>query len=361
MITTFGLGPLATRHFYPFGKGNSAENVGKSQGKCEKNASRKKAVFGPFWGPWWTISRQYGVRFLIFSHNVSYFFYFPTLWSPCFVACFFFKKQCLSPVRVLQQIQHTPQAAHNRRNTQQQTAHNTHNAQQTDSTHNTQHTCTPYRFHLQLCTWWFIVSCWPPKMLTLVWCPLWPRWRLFPTSPSLSEAVWQGCPLPTQCWKTVVACFSWQTHVRYSEGWSEETWARQGLVRKQWCRCGVVAGQAQSVLSKSTSVNTRQEVNSAWEGRSQGQLWRRLLSISTGKSFVAGFGAKDKPNHLTAGSLRSFRQQLYLVKAPGWTNRQRVALDLFSNFKCVRFFRLHVLTPRGPSHCKQKSDDKGWT
>ena len=29
-------------------------------------------------------------------------------------------------------------------------------------------------------------------------------------------------------------------------------------------------------------------------------------------------------------------EQLYQVKALDWTNRQRVALDLFSNFKCVQ-------------------------
>ena len=39
-------------------------------------------------------------------------------------------------------------------------------------------------------------------------------------------------------------------------------------------------------------------------------------------------------------------------------NLQHVALDLFSNFKCVRFFRLQMITLRGPSHGKQKSNDE---
>ena len=46
------------RLFCAFGMGLSAENVGKSQGKCENNALEKMIVFGPFWGPWLTISRQ---------------------------------------------------------------------------------------------------------------------------------------------------------------------------------------------------------------------------------------------------------------------------------------------------------------
>ena len=35
------------------------------------------------------------------------------------------------------------------------------------------------------------------------------RWRPFPTSPSWSEVVWQGRPLPIQFWKTVVGSFCW--------------------------------------------------------------------------------------------------------------------------------------------------------
>ena len=37
---------------------------------------------------------------------------------------------------------------------------------------------------------------------------------------------------------------------------------------------------------------------------------------------------------------------------------EQLHLDLFSNFKCVRFFRLHVITLRGSCHGKQKNDDK---
>ena len=36
--------------FLAFGIGRSAENVGKSKGKCENNALGKKTVFGPFFG-----------------------------------------------------------------------------------------------------------------------------------------------------------------------------------------------------------------------------------------------------------------------------------------------------------------------
>ena len=34
---------------------------------------------------------------------------------------------------------------------------------------------------------------------------------------------------------------------------------------------------------------------------------------------------------------------------------------LFSNFKSVRFFRVQVITLRGPSHGKQKNDDERMT
>ena len=47
-------------------------------------------------------------------------------------------------------------------------------------------------------------------------------------------------------------------------------------------------------------------------------------------------GAKDKSNHLTAGSLQSFPQDNWsltalLGKANDWRNREHVVLDLFSN------------------------------
>ena len=51
----------------------------------------------------------------------------------------------------------------------------------------------------------------------------------------------------------------------------------------------------------------------------------------------------------------SFTRKRLLIYGIG----NRVALDLFSSFHCVRFSRLHVITRRGPSHGKQKSDDKG--
>ena len=44
-------------------------------------------------------------------------------------------------------------------------------------------------------------------------------------------------------------------------------------------------------------------------------------------------------------------------KANDLRNREHVVLDLFSNFECVRFFRLQVIIQRGPSHGKQKNDD----
>ena len=44
--------------FWAFGKGPSAENVGKSQEKCKNNALGKMTVLGPFWGPWMTTTCQ---------------------------------------------------------------------------------------------------------------------------------------------------------------------------------------------------------------------------------------------------------------------------------------------------------------
>ena len=44
----------------------------------------------------------------------------------------------------------------------------------------------------------------------------------------------------------------------------------------------------------------------AWKRQSQGNLWRRLVAMLTGKSFVCGEVATDKSNHIGAGSLRSF-------------------------------------------------------
>ena len=50
--------PGPKRHFWAFGMGPSAENVGKSQGNCQNNAPGKMAVFGPFCGPWMATSCQ---------------------------------------------------------------------------------------------------------------------------------------------------------------------------------------------------------------------------------------------------------------------------------------------------------------
>ena len=44
----------------------------------------------------------------------------------------------------------------------------------------------------------------------------------------------------------------------------------------------------------------------AWKRQSQWNLWRRLVAMLTGKSFVCGEVATDQSNHLLAGSLRSF-------------------------------------------------------
>ena len=57
------LGPKK-RFFQALGMRPSAENVGKTQEKCKHNALGKKTVFGPFFGPWMSISCQ--------------------RWSPCF-------------------------------------------------------------------------------------------------------------------------------------------------------------------------------------------------------------------------------------------------------------------------------------
>ena len=60
----------------------------------------------------------------------------------------------------------------------------------------------------------------------------------------------------------------------------------------------------ESGLSKS---NTRKNPRNMPEKmQSQENLWRRLVSISTGKSFVCGKVAKDESNPIGAGSLRSF-------------------------------------------------------
>ena len=54
--------------------------------------------------------------------------------------------------------------------------------------------------------------------------------------------------------------------------------------------------------------------------------------------YTWSFVAKDKPNHQTAGSLRSFPQDNWSStasssKANDWRTWQRAVLDLFSNLK----------------------------
>ena len=60
--------------------------------------------------------------------------------------------------------------------------------------------------------------------------------------------------------------------------------------------------------------------------------------ILTFKSFALGERVKDKPNHLTAGSLFSFPQDSQSStassgKANDWRDREHVVLDWFSNLQ----------------------------
>ena len=78
----------------------------------------------------------------------------------------------------------------------------------------------------------------------------------------------------------------------------------------------------------------------AWAGQSQGKLWRRLVAILTGKSFVI-LGYKVERLIEPSGSLRSFPQDNWSWttlsrKATDYANQERIVLDLFSNFKFVR-------------------------
>ena len=52
-------------------------------------------------------------------------------------------------------------------------------------------------------------------------------------------------------------------------------------------------------------VTRGKTLKNVWKRQSQGNLWRMLVSISKGKSFVFGKVAKDESNHLVAGSLWS--------------------------------------------------------
>ena len=106
-------------------------------------------------------------------------------------------------------------------------------------------------------------------------------------------------------------------------------------------------------LSKSVCVNTRKSRELCLKkAKCREKLWRMLVSISTGKSFVCGEVAKDESNHLVAGSLRSFPH--FQEKANDWRTRARVLLDLFSNFKRARSSAHFRLTSRA-------SDNSAWT
>ena len=68
--------------------------------------------------------------------------------------------------------------------------------------------------------------------------------------------------------------------------------------------------------------------------------WRKTTLTDTDVQVVreTWFGAIDKPNHLTAGSLQRFPQDNWSPtassgKANDWRNREHVVLDQFSNLK----------------------------
>ena len=65
------------------------------------------------------------------------------------------------------------------------------------------------------------------------------------------------------------------------------------------CMCLGTFRDLESGLSE-TCVNTRKDVTYAGAGQSQGKLWRRLVSISTSKSFfMLGYGSERQiePSH----------------------------------------------------------------
>ena len=66
------------------------------------------------------------------------------------------------------------------------------------------------------------------------------------------------------------------------------------------CTCVYMCLCAFRDLESGLSVNTRKEVNHARAEQSQGKLWRRLVSTSTGKSFLKlGYGSERQiaPSH----------------------------------------------------------------
>ena len=120
----------------------------------------------------------------------------------------------------------------------------------------------------------------------------------------------------------------------------------------------------ESGLSESVCVNTRKTSENAWKRQSQGKLWRRLVAMLTGKSFVCGEVTTDQSNHFGAGSLRSFfrfQGKKRMIRGIG----NRVVLDLFSNLKLVRSCGYFRWTSRASDNttwtnlCKQKFGDEG--
>ena len=81
-------------------------------------------------------------------------------------------------------------------------------------------------------------------------------------------------------------------------------------------------------------VTRGKSLENAWKRQSQGNLWRRLVSISMGKSFACGKVAKDESNHTGAGSLRNFPH--FSWKSEWFMESDPCVLDLFSNFKWAR-------------------------
>ena len=98
MIMTFRLGPREKCLFLAFGIGPSAENVGKSQGKCKKRCVRKNDRFRTFFGVHgWpyrakmeSVFRQCSLCLLCFLYLLTTFL---TMFSACFIvrSCPFFR------------------------------------------------------------------------------------------------------------------------------------------------------------------------------------------------------------------------------------------------------------------------------
>ena len=135
--------------------------------------------------------------------------------------------------------------------------------------------------------------------MTLVWRPFCPRRRPLPTSPSWSEAVWRRCPLATQFWEPVVACFCWtssrQTLSRVERSSLSSPGSCAKTVVPMWSGCW--ASSAWVCLLPHVSAVT--QLPEPTVARSVFRV-DGLVSISTGKSFVIlGFWAarQTEPSH----------------------------------------------------------------